>query len=80
MGRMIALVGDAEFDEGNIFEALQEGWKYGLRNTWWIIDYNRQSLDGVVHEELSKTILAIFKSFRWDVIELKYGVFTTGGL
>ncbi|MDQ4061388.1 MAG: transketolase, partial [Pseudomonadota bacterium] len=35
-GRMIALVGDAEMDEGNVFEALLEGWKHGLRNTWWI--------------------------------------------
>ncbi len=33
-GRMIALVGDAELDEGNIFECLQEGWKHGLRNCW----------------------------------------------
>ncbi len=41
-GRMIALVGDAEMDEGNIFEALLEGWKHGLRNTWWVVDYNRQ--------------------------------------
>ncbi len=41
-GRMIALVGDAELDEGNIFEALLEGWKQGLRNTWWIVDYNRK--------------------------------------
>ena len=49
-GRMIALVGDAELDEGNIYECLQEGWKHGLRNCWWIIDYNRQSLDGVVRE------------------------------
>ena len=46
-GRMIALVGDAEMDEGNIFEALLEGWKHGVRNTWWIVDYNRQSLDAV---------------------------------
>ena len=46
-GRMLALVGDAELDEGNIFEALLEGWKQGLRNCWWIIDYNRQSLDQV---------------------------------
>src|SRR5690242_11845347 len=49
-GRMIALVGDAEMDEGNIFEALAEGWKHGLRNTWWVVDYNRQSLDAVVRE------------------------------
>ena len=39
-GRMIALVGDAELDEGNVFEALFEGWKKGVRNTWWVIDYN----------------------------------------
>lgn len=31
-GRMVALVGDAELDEGNIYECLQEGWKHGLRN------------------------------------------------
>src|SRR3984893_6842998 len=37
-GRMIALVGDAELDEGNVFEAILEGWKQGLRNCWWIID------------------------------------------
>ena len=42
---MIALAGDAELDEGNIFEALLEGWKHDVRNLWWIIDYNRQSLD-----------------------------------
>ena len=49
---MIALVGDAEIDEGNIFEALLEGWKHGVRNTWWVVDYNRQSLDAVVREGL----------------------------
>ena len=31
-GRMVALVGDAELDEGNIFEAILEGWKQGVRN------------------------------------------------
>src|SRR2546428_1746487 len=40
-GRMIALAGDAELDEGNIFEALLEGWKHDVRNLWWVIDYNR---------------------------------------
>src|ERR1041385_4958342 len=44
-GRMIALAGDAELDEGNIFEALLEGWKHDVRNLWWVVDYNRQSLD-----------------------------------
>ncbi|WP_085884018.1 1-deoxy-D-xylulose-5-phosphate synthase N-terminal domain-containing protein [Oceanibacterium hippocampi] len=72
-GRMIALVGDAELDEGNVYEALQEGWKHDLRNTWWVIDYNRQSLDGVVREGLSDRIEAIFGAFGWDVVILKYG-------
>ena len=72
-GRMISLVGDAELDEGNIFEALLEGWKQGLRNCWWIIDYNRQSLDAVVREGLWERYEQLFKNFGWDVVILKYG-------
>jgi len=72
-GRMISLLGDAEMDEGNIFEALLEGWKQGLRNTWWIVDYNRQSLDAVVREDLYARIEAIFRAFGWEVVTLKYG-------
>jgi pyruvate dehydrogenase E1 component len=72
-GRMIALVGDAELDEGNIFEAMLEGWKQGLRNCWWIIDYNRQSLDAVVREGLWSRYEALFRAFGWDVVILKYG-------
>jgi pyruvate dehydrogenase E1 component len=70
---MIALVGDAELDEGNVYECLQEGWKQDLRNTWWIIDYNRQSLDGVVREGLYDRIETVFKAFGWEVVTLKYG-------
>jgi pyruvate dehydrogenase E1 component len=72
-GRMIALVGDAEMDEGNIFEALLEGWKHGLRNTWWVVDYNRQSLDAVVREGLWAKFESMFKNFGWDVVIVKYG-------
>jgi len=72
-GRMIALVGDAELDEGNIFEAMLEGWKQGLRNCWWIIDYNRQSLDAVIREGLWSRYEALFRAFGWDVVILKYG-------
>jgi pyruvate dehydrogenase E1 component len=72
-GRMIALAGDAELDEGNIYECLLEGWKHGLRNCWWVIDYNRQSLDGVVREGLYERIESIFKAFGWKVVTLKYG-------
>lgn len=72
-GRMIALMGDAELDEGNIYECLQEGWKHALRNTWWIIDYNRQSLDGVVQEGLWQRIEGTFTAFGWRVVRLKFG-------
>lgn len=74
LGRMISLVGDAEMDEGNIYEALQEGWKHDLRNCWWIVDYNRQSLDGVVSEGLWERIIGVFTSFGWDVVKIKYGI------
>src|SRR5579862_4350728 len=72
-GRMVALVGDAELDEGNIFEAILEGWKQGLRNCWWIVDYNRQSLDAVVREGLWERYQNLFRNFGWDVVVLKYG-------
>jgi len=72
-GRMIALLGDAELDEGNIFEALLEGWKQDLRNCWWIVDYNRQSLDAVVREGLWERYENLFRNFGWDVVVLKYG-------
>tara|TARA_R110000787_G_scaffold6475_2_gene22608 strand:+ start:7928 stop:10300 length:2373 start_codon:yes stop_codon:yes gene_type:complete len=73
LGRMVALVGDAELDEGNVYECLQEGWKHDLRNTWWIIDYNRQSLDGVVHEGLWEKVEDIFKAFGWRTVVLRHG-------
>ncbi|MTJ82147.1 MAG: transketolase [Telmatospirillum sp.] len=72
-GRMVAIVGDAEMDEGNIFECLLEGWKHGLRNCWWILDYNRQSLDAVVREGLFERITRLFDAVGWDVRILKYG-------
>ena len=72
-GRMIALVGDAEMDEGNIYEALLDGWKQGLRNCWWVVDYNRQSLDAVIREGLWEKLEAIFRNFGWDVVIIKYG-------
>src|SRR6202158_6078360 len=72
-GRMVALVGDAELDEGNIFEAILDGWKQGLRHCWWISDYNRQSLDAVVREGLWERFEKLFAAFGWDVVILKYG-------
>src|ERR1043165_7128698 len=72
-GRFVALGGDAEMDEGNIFEAILEGWKQGLRNCWWVIDYNRQSLDAVIREGLWARYEALFKAFGWDVVIVKHG-------
>ena len=72
-GRMIALVGDAELDEGNVYEALMDTWKHDIRNVWWVIDYNRQSLDGVVNEQLFRIIGRFFRAVGWNVITLKYG-------
>lgn len=72
-GRMVAIVGDAEFDEGNVFEAMLEGWKHDVRNLWWVIDYNRQSLDSVVSDQLFQAIERAFAGTGWRVVTLKYG-------
>ena len=72
-GKMIALLGDAELDEGNIFEALLDGAKNDVRNVWWIVDYNRQSLDAVTHEGQFDRFKAIFDACGWDVVLVKFG-------
>ncbi|MBO1073556.1 transketolase [Roseomonas marmotae] len=72
-GRHIAIVGDAELDEGNIYEALLEGWKHDVRDVWWVVDYNRQSLDSVVPDRLFGRIEGLFRDMGWNVVTLKYG-------
>lgn len=72
-GRMISLLGDAELDEGNIYECLIEGAKHDLRNTWWIVDYNRQSLDATTSDSMFLRFTDIFAAVGWDVVTLKYG-------
>jgi len=72
-GRMVALMGDAELDEGNVFEAMLEGWKHDIRNAWWIVDYNRQSLDSVITDRLFGRVDDVFRTTGWRVITLKYG-------
>lgn len=72
-GRFIALMGDAELDEGNIYEALIEGAKHDLRNCWWIVDYNRQSLDATTSDRMFERFDQIFSACGWDVVTLKYG-------
>lgn len=72
-GRFISLLGDAELDEGNIYEALIEAYKHDIRNTWWIVDYNRQSLDATTSEKMFDRFDDIFETAGWDVLTLKYG-------
>ena len=72
-GRMIAMFGDAELDEGNVYEALFESWKHDVRNVWWVIDYNRQSLDSVVNDRLFARLDGLFESMDWRVRTIKYG-------
>src|SRR5512139_248507 len=72
-GRFVALVGDAELDEGNIYEALIEGAKHDVRNLWWILDYNRQSLDATSADRMFERFDEIFRSCGWRTVELRYG-------
>ncbi len=72
-GRMIALLGDAELDEGNIYECLIEGFKHNIRNCWWVVDYNRQSLDSTTADRMFRRFDDIFETCGWRVITLKHG-------
>jgi len=71
--RFIAIVGDAELDEGNVWEAVAEEHIARLRNVLWIVDLNRQSLDRVVPEGKAQRIRETFRANGWRVINLKYG-------
>jgi pyruvate dehydrogenase E1 component len=72
-GRMIALMGDAELDEGNIYECLIEAYKHDIRNCWWIVDYNRQSLDATTADRMFRRFDDIFETCGWRVVTLKNG-------
>ncbi len=72
-GRMIALMGDAELDEGNIYECLIDAYKHDIRNCWWIVDYNRQSLDSTTADRMFRRFDDIFETCGWRIVTLKYG-------
>jgi pyruvate dehydrogenase E1 component len=72
-GRIVATLGDAELDEGNIYECLIEAHKHGIRNTWWLVDYNRQSLDATTADRMFNRFDDVFRTFGWRVLTLKYG-------
>ena len=72
-GRQIALIGDAELDEGAIWEALVDPMVARLGEVMWIVDLNRQSLDRVVPDIAAGRILDMFTSAGWHCITVKYG-------
>jgi pyruvate dehydrogenase E1 component len=71
--RFVALLGDAELDEGNIWEAVADTATAGLGNVTWIVDFNRQSLDRVVPGVRITQWRQAFEAAGWHVLEVKYG-------
>jgi pyruvate dehydrogenase E1 component len=71
--RFISIIGDAELDEGNIWEAINDPATQGLGNVMWIVDFNRQSLDRVVPGIRIQQWSANFAAAGWHVVEVKYG-------
>ncbi|MGZ4613981.1 MAG: transketolase-like TK C-terminal-containing protein [Actinomycetes bacterium] len=71
--RFVALIGDAELDEGNIWEAIADNATAGLGNVMWVVDFNRQSLDRVVPGIRVDQWRGMFEAAGWHVVEVKYG-------
>jgi len=71
--RFVSLIGDAELDEGNIWEAVADSATDGLGNVMWIVDLNRQSLDRVVPGVRIAQWEQQFIAAGWHVVEAKYG-------
>ncbi|GAB2690016.1 transketolase-like TK C-terminal-containing protein [Thalassiella azotivora] len=71
--RFVALLGDAELDEGNVWEAVADPATHGLGNVMWVVDFNRQSLDRVVPGIRIDQWRASFEANGWHVVEVKYG-------
>lgn len=72
-GRFVAIIGDAELDEGNIWEAVADPATSGLGSVMWIVDFNRQSLDRVIPGIRIDQWRAQFEAAGWHVAENKYG-------
>jgi pyruvate dehydrogenase E1 component len=71
--RFISLVGDAELDEGNVWEAIADASLQGLGNVMFVVDANRQSLDRVIPGQKIKKLIEFFAGSGWHVVEAKYG-------
>jgi pyruvate dehydrogenase E1 component len=73
MGRQIALLGDAELDEGAVWEAIADPWVARLGEVLWVVDLNRQSLDRVVPDIAFGRLAGMFEAAGWQVLTVKYG-------
>ena len=71
--RFVAVVGDAELDEGNVWEALLDEALDGIGQVVWVVDLNRQSLDRVVPGIRAARLKKLFAQNGWRVLEAKYG-------
>ncbi|MGI9615166.1 MAG: transketolase-like TK C-terminal-containing protein [Acidimicrobiales bacterium] len=71
--RFISLVGDAELDEGNVWEAIADPTTKGLGNFTMVVDLNRQSLDRVIPDIAAVRLKRFFAEAGWHVAEAKYG-------
>ena len=71
--RYVSLVGDAELDEGAVWEAIAEPALMDLKNVLWVVDINRQSLDRVIPGIRVHCWREMFKANDWHVVEAKYG-------
>jgi len=72
-GRQIALLGDAELDEGAVWEAIADPWVARLGEVLWVVDLNRQSLDRVVPDIAFGRLAGMFEAAGWQVLTVKYG-------
>jgi pyruvate dehydrogenase E1 component len=74
-GRAVALLGDAELDEGAIWEALVDPMVPALGELMWVVDLNRQSLDRIVPDIAFDRLRSMFEAAGWQTITVKYGRF-----
>jgi pyruvate dehydrogenase E1 component len=72
-GRQIALIGDAELDEGACWEAIVDPMVARLGEVMWVVDLNRQSLDRVVPDIAAGRLAAMFEAAGWKCVTVKYG-------
>ncbi len=73
LGRQYSLLGDAELDEGAVWEAIVDPGVAELGEVVWVVDVNRQSLDRVVPLMTADRLRGMFTAAGWQVITLKYG-------